>query len=170
MHGLLRSKHSTDNYSLIHLWHLHVTMTLVILKSNYLCNCKDCSYLQIMLNESSWLFRTVGEEDCTKDRDFWLLKITRYHQVCQRVARIQDIYFPLMPIYTYQTQELSVYIHAYPPIFQTLLFFMVLWRHPRPFNIKHILLTDQLKTRDETQYHHTAQVNQMRKPLLSQDC
>lgn len=56
MYGLLRSKHSTDNYSLIHLWDLHVTMTLLILKPNYLCNYKDCSYLQIILNESSWLF------------------------------------------------------------------------------------------------------------------
>lgn len=61
MYGLLRSKHSTENFSLIHLWHLHVTMTLLILKSNYLCNCKDFSYLQITLNESSWLFSLQQE-------------------------------------------------------------------------------------------------------------
>lgn len=61
MYSLLRSKHSTDNFSLIHLWHLHVTMTLLILKSNYLYNFKGCSYLQIILNEPAWLFSLQQE-------------------------------------------------------------------------------------------------------------
>lgn len=128
---------------------LQVTMTLLILKSNYLNKCEDFSYFHIILNELSWLcFQHSKRRQLYRVQWLLLLKITQYHKKSSlsNIGQMQLIYFLLMPIYicpNIGAQSLHTYVLIYTCIITNLWepafvhdFMRVLLK------VKHVLLTD----------------------------
>lgn len=94
---------------------LSVTMTLLMLKSNYLSKSEDFCYLEIIRNESPWLFFSVQQE--TKTVKITVAFTFKNHTVSSKKPRLPKGWIDTVHLFSFNAhmyipQELRAYTYT----------------------------------------------------------